>query len=149
MRLARLEEHFQPRAAAGGARQGDTTLHGVLGFDDTRVMRDALAALGVTIDTLERTESLRVHGIGAGRGFPVKAREIFLGNSGTSARSLAGVLALADGDYELKGGAAHARAPIGDLVDALRRPCAQVSWIGNAGLPAARHRAARARSAAR
>ena len=70
--------------------QGETTLHGVLDSDDTRVMRGALEALGVTIDILDGPQNLRVHGIG-GRGvFPVKRGEIFLGNSGTSARSLAG-----------------------------------------------------------
>ena len=115
--------------------RGQTTLTGVLDSDDTRVMRGALEALGVQIDTLDGPENLRVHGIGSARGFPVKRAEIFIGNSGTSARSLAAVLALADGEYELKGVARMHERPIGDLVDALRPAGANVRWLGNAGFP--------------
>ena len=44
---ARLQEHFQPGAAAGGAeRRHDHALHDLLDSDDTRVMLDALRALG-------------------------------------------------------------------------------------------------------
>jgi 3-phosphoshikimate 1-carboxyvinyltransferase len=114
---------------------GDTTLTGVLDSDDTRVMRDALGALGVAIDELDGAESLLVHGIGSGNGFPVKSAAIFLGNSGTAARSLTGVLALADGEYELKGVPRMHERPIGDLVDALRPAGANVRWLGNAGFP--------------
>jgi 3-phosphoshikimate 1-carboxyvinyltransferase len=114
--------------------RGDTTLHGVLDSDDTSVMRGALEALGVKVETLGGVENLRVHGVGAG-GFPVKSAEIFLGNSGTAARSLAGVLALADGNYELKGVARMHERPIGDLIDALRPAGAEVRWLGNPGFP--------------
>ncbi len=113
---------------------GDTTLNGVLDSDDTRVMLGALEALGVKIEMLGGPENVRVHGVGSA-GFPVKRAEIFLGNSGTSARSLAGVLALADGHYELKGVPRMHERPIGDLVDALRPAGAEVQWLGNAGFP--------------
>src|SRR5947199_2655247 len=63
--------------------RGTTTLGGLLESDDTRVMRDALNVLGVRIEATG-VEDVVVHGIGAGRGFPVKRAEIFLGNSGTS-----------------------------------------------------------------
>jgi 3-phosphoshikimate 1-carboxyvinyltransferase len=115
--------------------QGDTTLHGVLDSDDTRVMRGALEALGVTIDILDGPQNLRVHGIGGRGGFPVKRGEVFLGNSGTSARSLAGVLAMADGHYELKGVARMHERPIGDLVDALGPAGADITWLGKEGFP--------------
>lgn len=115
--------------------RGDTTLHGVLDSDDTRVMRGALEALGVAIETLDGPQSVRVRGIGCAGGFPVKRAQIFLGNSGTSARSLAGVLALADGEYELAGVPRMHERPIGDLIDALRPAGANVRWLGNAGFP--------------
>ena len=115
--------------------RGDTTLHGVLDSDDTRVMRGALAALGVAVDVLDGAENLRVHGIGSAGGFPVKRAQIFLGNSGTSARSLAGVLAMADGEYELRGVPRMHERPIGDLIEALRPAGANVRWLGNAGFP--------------
>ncbi len=115
--------------------RGATTLDGLLDSDDTRVMREALEALGVRIETLGSPESVRVHGIAAGGGFPVKRAEIFLGNSGTSARSLAGVLALADGHYVLRGVPRMHERPIGDLVEALRPAGARIDWLGNPGFP--------------
>ena len=115
--------------------RGATTLNGLLESDDTRVMRDALEALGVRIETLGSAESVRVHGIPAGGGFPVKRVEIFLGNSGTSARSLAGVLAMADGHYVLRGVPRMHERPIGDLVEALRPAGARIEWLGTPGFP--------------
>ena len=115
--------------------RGATTLNGVLDSDDTRVMREALEALGVRIEQLGAPESLRVHGLGAAGGFPVKRAEIFLGNSGTSARSLAGVLAMADGHYALRGVPRMHERPIGDLVEALRPAGARIDWLGKPGFP--------------
>jgi 3-phosphoshikimate 1-carboxyvinyltransferase len=114
--------------------RGATVLGGLLDSDDTRVMREALETLGVRIETLAPGR-VRVHGVGAGRGFPVKHASIFLGNSGTSARSLAAVLALADGHYELHGVPRMHERPIGDLVDALRPLGARIEYRGNAGFP--------------
>jgi 3-phosphoshikimate 1-carboxyvinyltransferase len=114
--------------------RGTTTLRGLLDSDDTRVMRDALEALGVKVEQLDGVENVRIAGVGA-TGFPVKRARIFLGNSGTSARSLAGVLALADGDYELRGVPRMHERPIGDLVEALQPAGARVRWLGNPGFP--------------
>src|SRR3569832_191747 len=69
--------------------RGATVLTGVLESDDTRVMRGALGVAGEEIDG---PSHLRVSGV-AGASFPAKRTQIFLGNSGTSARSLAAVLA--------------------------------------------------------
>ena len=114
---------------------GDTVLEGLLDSDDTRVMREALAALGVRVETLDSPERVRVAGIGPARGFPVKRAELFMGNSGTSARSLAGVLALADGNYVLKGVPRMHERPIGDLVEALEPAGAHIEYLGNPGFP--------------
>ena len=114
--------------------RGATTLEGLLESDDTRVMREALETLGVRIETLG-AERARVHGVGAGHGFPVKRATIFLGNSGTSARSLAAVLALADGHYELRGVPRMHERPIGDLVEALRPAGARIEYLGSEGFP--------------
>jgi 3-phosphoshikimate 1-carboxyvinyltransferase len=115
--------------------RGATTLRGLLDSDDTRVMRDALTALGVRIEELGSVEDVRVSGIGTGEGFPVKRAEIFLGNSGTSARSLAAVLALADGHYILFGVPRMHERPIGDLIEALRPAGARVEWLETPGFP--------------
>ncbi|HEX5632962.1 MAG TPA: 3-phosphoshikimate 1-carboxyvinyltransferase, partial [Gemmatimonadales bacterium] len=115
--------------------RGSTILEGLLDSDDTRVMRGALEALGVRVETLGSQERVRVTGIGSAGGFPVKSAEIFLGNSGTSARSLAGVLALADGHYTLRGVPRMHERPIGDLIEALVPAGARVQWLGNPGFP--------------
>jgi 3-phosphoshikimate 1-carboxyvinyltransferase len=115
--------------------RGSTTLTGLLDSDDTRVMRGALDTLGVAIETLDGPEHVRVEGIGPGSGFPVKAASIFLGNSGTSARSLTAVLAVADGNYTLSGVPRMHERPIGDLVDALEPAGARVRYLAQAGFP--------------
>src|SRR3954467_12942127 len=56
---------------------GDTEVTGLLDADDTRVMLDALSALGIGV--LKEENILRVKGKG---GFPVKKAELFLGNAG-------------------------------------------------------------------
>src|SRR5258706_14292876 len=115
--------------------RGTTTLEGVLDSDDTRVMREALEAVGVPIETLGSAERLRIHGAGAGTGFPIKKAEIFVGNSGTTMRSLAAVLALADGNYEVRGVERMHERPIGDLVGALRWLGARIEWLGKTRYP--------------
>jgi 3-phosphoshikimate 1-carboxyvinyltransferase len=115
--------------------RGTTRLEDLLVADDTRIMRDALEALGVAIRTLDAPEHVEVRGIGSGCGFPVKRAEIFLGNSGTSARSLTAALAFADGNYRLSGVERMHERPIGDLVEALVHAGARVEWLGKPGYP--------------
>ena len=43
--------------------RGATVLDGVLDSDDTRVMRGALAALGVEVEEIDGPQHLRVHGV--------------------------------------------------------------------------------------
>jgi 3-phosphoshikimate 1-carboxyvinyltransferase len=114
---------------------GTTRLEGVLDSDDTRVMRKALEALGVGVDTLGSEEILEVHGAGFRDGFASKRAEIFLGNSGTSARMLTAVLAFADGHYRLAGVPRMHERPIGDLVQALAAAGARVRYLETPGCP--------------
>ena len=115
--------------------RGTTRLDALLDSDDTRVMRNALDALGVRIEALGGAEHVKVAGVGPSAGFPVKRADIFLGNSGTSARSLAAVLALADGHYMLAGVARMHERPIGDLVDSLSPLGSRVQYLGKPGFP--------------
>src|SRR3954470_4943869 len=62
---------------------GETEVSGLLDADDTRVMLEALAVLG--IEVAKEEDFLRVRGQG---GFPVKKAELFLGNAGTALRPL-------------------------------------------------------------
>ena len=110
---------------------GETRLHELLDSDDTRVMQDALRALGIAV-TQDGGATVVT---GAGRAFPVKAAELFLGNAGTAFRPLTAALALSGGDYRLSGVARMHERPIGDLVDALRGLGARIDYLGEAGYP--------------
>ena len=114
--------------------RGTTTLRDLLESDDTRVMREALAALGVGIRSIAGPQNLEIDGVG-GTGFPAKRADIFLGNSGTSARMLTAALAFADGHYALSGVPRMHERPIGDLVDALRIAGARIEYTGVEGFP--------------
>lgn len=112
---------------------GTTEVQDLLDSDDTRVMLDALCALGVGI---ERHFDSADYAISGGGGpFPVKHAELFLGNAGTAFRSLTAACALSGGSYQLAGVARMHERPIGDLVDALRQLGAQIDYLGEEGFP--------------
>src|SRR4051812_40898148 len=69
---------------------GTTTVHGLLESDDTRVMLDALAALGCRVERAD--DAIRIEGNGGV--LSVHEADIFLGNSGTSVRTVTAALAL-------------------------------------------------------
>jgi len=96
---------------------GPTTLDGVLDAEDTQIMLNALRTLG--LDVQHDPQHKRVVVIGHGGIFPVRNAEIYVGNSGTSARFLTAALAFADGDYRIYGKPRMHERPIRDLVDAL------------------------------
>src|SRR6266702_7075013 len=112
--------------------EGETRVESLLDSDDTRVMLEALARLGVRIER-QSDDSAVVHGVGGS--FPVKSAELRLGNAGTAFRPLAAALALAGGEYRLSGAPRMHERPIGDLVDALRRLGARIEYSGAEGFP--------------
>jgi 3-phosphoshikimate 1-carboxyvinyltransferase len=107
--------------------RGDTELSGLLDADDTRVMREALARLGVSFKGNVVT--------GVAGPFPIKQAELFLGNAGTAFRPLTAALALSHGDYRLSGVPRMHERPIGDLVDALRGIGARIDYLEGDGFP--------------
>ena len=111
--------------------RGETSLEGLLDADDTRVMRTALAALGVII--VDDDNCVRVSGCGGA--FPVREAELFLGNAGTAFRSLTAALAFSGGRYRLDGVPRMRERPIGDLVDALNALGAQIEYLERPGFP--------------
>lgn len=112
---------------------GTTEVKSLLDSDDTRVMLDALARLGVSWNRRGDSQDYVVQGVGGA--FPVKQAELSLGNAGTAFRSLTAALALSGGNYTLRGVPRMHERPIGDLVDALRQLGAQIAYLGNAGFP--------------
>ena len=118
--------------------EGTTRVEALLDSDDTRVMRDALVALGVGLQ--QEGDTLVVTGCG-GR-FPNARADLFVGNSGLSIRTLvpAVVASLAgcgdaDAAVRLSGVPRMHERPIGDLVDGLAQLGARVDWLGQPGFP--------------
>jgi 3-phosphoshikimate 1-carboxyvinyltransferase len=118
-----------------GLAAGTTTVHGLLDSDDTRVMLDALQALGADL----RHEGERLHVVGIGGRLAVHEADLFLGNAGTAMRPLAAALAVLatqqGGSFTLRGVPRMHERPIGDLVDALRPLGCTIEDLGHAGYP--------------
>src|SRR5205085_4546852 len=110
---------------------GATTIHDLLDSDDTRVMLDALRALGCGVE--HTGTALRVTGLGGHA--PAPHARLFLGNAGTAMRPLTAALALMGGDFELSGVARMHERPIGDLVDALRQLGCRIDYLASEGYP--------------
>ena len=115
---------------------GTTVVHDLLASDDTRVMLDALRALGCGIDESD-PQAVRVTGLGERKNAFLTAAPLalFLGNAGTAMRPLAAALALLGGEYQLGGVPRMHERPIGDLVDALRQLGCHIDYLGNDGYP--------------
>lgn len=112
--------------------EGTTTVHDLLDSDDTRVMLDALGALGCGVRH-EGPGIVHIDGL-AGQP-PSTSAKLFLGNAGTAMRPLTAALAVMGGDFELSGIPRMHERPIGDLVDALRQLGCRVDYLGQTGFP--------------
>ena len=99
---------------------GTSTLTGALFSDDTRYMCNALQKLGVQVDADEKLATFDVHGNGGE--IPVAGAELYIGNSGTTSRSLTAYVSLGHGKFVIDGDEPmrHGR-PIADLLNALRQ----------------------------
>ncbi|QSI29723.1 bifunctional 3-phosphoshikimate 1-carboxyvinyltransferase/cytidylate kinase [Variovorax sp. RKNM96] len=112
---------------------GTTTIHDLLDSDDTRVMLDALRALGCGIQPAGST--LQITGLGGQLKSGGALLPLFLGNAGTAMRPLTAALSLLGGDFELSGVPRMHERPIGDLVDALTQLGCNIDYLGNPGYP--------------
>ncbi len=118
-----------------GLSEGTTWVHDLLDSDDTHVMKEALLALGCTLQA--QGSALGITGLGG----QLRTRDarLFLGNAGTAMRPLTAALALLSatqgGQFELSGVARMHERPIGDLVDALQQLGCDIEYLGQAGFP--------------
>jgi len=133
---------------------GTTVVHDLLDSDDTRVMLDALRALGCSV--VHKGDAVEITGMprpspqpspASGRGGVAPsphrgegwgeggAKRLFLGNAGTAMRPLTAALALLGGEFEVSGVARMHERPIGDLVDALRQLGCRIDYLGTEGYP--------------
>ena len=98
--------------------EGTTVLENVLESDDTLHMRTCLTAMGISIydgapgQVIVEGGRSRLH---------APTAPLFVGNSGTTVRFLAGLAALIPGSTTFVGDQHMAKRPIADLVDGLRQ----------------------------
>jgi 3-phosphoshikimate 1-carboxyvinyltransferase len=104
----------------GAIGDGETAVHGFGRSGDTEATIAAVRALGVSVDE-DDIDSLRVQGVGL-RGLREPDAPIDCGNSGTTLRLLAGILAGQQGRFELTGDESLRRRP----VDRIAAPLAEM-----------------------
>ena len=112
---------------------GTTQVRNLLECDDTSHMLNALSILGAGIKHSDDSAYCEVTGLGGA--FPEGEATLFLGNSGTTMRSLCAAICAGSGRYTLTGEPRMLERPIADLVDALRQVGAQIEYTGAEGCP--------------
>ena len=113
---------------------GVTKLIDPLRSEDTDQMINALIKLGVSVKEVNDNKNI-IEIKGTEHNFPNKNTNLFLGNSGTTFRPLAAVLAMMRGDYYLSGIERMHERPIKDLVDALEQMGSSIQYEENHGYP--------------
>jgi len=103
--------------------EGESLLTGALDSEDTRVMLDSLAKLGLAVEPdLEQRDpaqrQIRIRGCGGA--IPAKSAELYIANSGTSVRFLTAMVAVGQGTFTLDGTARMRERPIADLLASLK-----------------------------
>lgn len=125
----------------GAIATGMSRVSGFLAAEDTLATMRAFQRMGVRIDRPAETE-LAIHGVGRD-GLHAAPGPLNLGNSGTSARLLTGLLAGQAFDSEIIGDASLVRRPMGRVVDPLRLMGAEISCTATGTLPLKIHGGAR------
>ncbi len=96
-------------------------------------MAKGIEALGMLVVLDESQQRFRV--TGGGGAIPVAHASVYVGNSGTTARFLAPVMALGSGRYELDGNEAMRKRPMGPLLDAMASLGANAVSLAGNGCP--------------
>ena len=117
----------------GAVAEGETRIQGFLDGADTNATLAAFREMGVAIDR-DASQDLTVHGAGL-HGLRTPSRALDLGNSGTSARLLAGLLAGQAFDSVLTGDASLTQRPMRRVVDPLCRMGAEIDCSPAGTLP--------------
>ncbi|MGA7671029.1 MAG: 3-phosphoshikimate 1-carboxyvinyltransferase [Nitrolancea sp.] len=117
---------------------GRSTITSALYSDDTKYMAESLRRLGVPVHEDADGETFIVDGQG-GR-IPAARAELFVGNSGTTARFITAMLALGNGEYEVDGTERMRQRPLAPLLDALAQLGVEVESLAIVGCPPIRIR---------
>ena len=97
---------------------GTSRLTGALVSEDTEVMIESLAKIGVRIESSNAGRTLVVEGVTSAPSGP-EPIEMFIANSGTTVRFLTAALSAFGGDYRLHGVDRMHERPIGHLIEAI------------------------------
>ncbi|MCB9959974.1 MAG: 3-phosphoshikimate 1-carboxyvinyltransferase [Rhodospirillaceae bacterium] len=121
----------------GGLAIGETVVHGLLEGEDVLATAAAMAALGANVQPPDAPGGpWRLFGVGVG-GLAEPARVLDLGNSGTSARLLAGLLATSPIFAVMTGDASLTRRPMRRVTEPLSRFGAEFLTRSGGRLPMA------------
>ncbi len=118
---------------AAALADGHSLLTGLLLADDTRLMIDALRALGIAITIDESAATAEVSGCGGQ--LPGSEAELFCGNAGTVIRFGIALAAAGYGKFKFDGVERMRQRPIGGLVEALRRLGTGIEYVKEEGFP--------------
>lgn len=108
----------------GALAEGITQVKGFLEGEDALATLQTFRDLGVLIEGPHNGEVI-IHGVGI-NGLKAPLDPLYLGNSGTSMRLLAGLLAAQTFDCELTGDASLSKRPMGRVADPLRLMGAEI-----------------------
>jgi 3-phosphoshikimate 1-carboxyvinyltransferase len=98
--------------------EGTSTLDNALFSEDSHWCIDCLRRLGIAVETDEANARITIHGRGGA--IPAESAELFVGNSGTTARFVVAAAALGKGEYTFDGVPRMRERPIGEQVRTLR-----------------------------
>jgi 3-phosphoshikimate 1-carboxyvinyltransferase len=112
--------------------QGTSRVRGILDSADTRTTAEVMRRLGVGIDVLG--PALAIRGVGL-RGLRAPDRDLDCGNSGTTARLAAGIVAGSGVAARFIGDASLSRRPMGRIAEPLRAMGAEMEFDGRETLP--------------
>ncbi len=112
---------------------GTSLLTGILLADDTRLMIDALRALGIAITVDQTGCAAEISGCGGHP--PAEEAKLFCGNAGTVMRFCTALAALGHGRFELDGVERMRARPIGALAEVLQALGVGVDYLGEDGYP--------------
>jgi 3-phosphoshikimate 1-carboxyvinyltransferase len=118
---------------AAALAEGNSILKSFLSSEDTLLTLSALREMGIEI-TIEG-EAVSVSGTGGVFADSGEKKEIYLGNSGTSYRLLLSIAALAKREFVFTGTPRMYERPIGELVAALNRLGADITYVDRDGYP--------------
>ena len=103
----------------GAIAQGVSEVSGFLDGEDCLATLAAMQAMGVQIEKPAATKVV-IHGVGL-HGLKAPTKPLYLGNSGTSIRLLAGLLSGQSFDVELSGDTSLSKRPMGRVIDPLQK----------------------------